>query len=173
MLPKIKDPLVVELERIVKDDLAIPCTFIEANLREAKFGLDQIKAVDFPVLIYVTTAKNETDIAVTNNMIRTAEIYCVLLNRPADLKTSDYKSSDVDADVYQMYQLGQNLQYWINKSVLSRSNSEDNEPCGVVKWKSDPIYAFGDVHAFGQGLTFSWRVNTGVDGYHKRVGDIV
>lgn len=170
MLIEGKDQITIELERIVTTELTMPCSFIHANLAEANYGLDELDKVSFPVFVFVAQGKNRSRINNAGNIIRRVEIFGMLLNSKGDQATSDYKSSDVNDIIFQMYQLGQNLMYQVNKSELSRS-SDDTEACGVSEWQSDEIYAKFDSHLFGHGITFTWTVNTGVNGYHQKFGD--
>jgi hypothetical protein len=158
-LPKVKDPMILELKAICETKLAMPVTFIEANLSEANFGLDDLSDAQFPVLVYVTNKGSENEFNEANEIQRKAKLYCLLLNR-VDGTTKDYASAEINSLLYQMYQLGQNLQYWINKSSLSVDG-------GVDKWKSDNLYEQFDAHLFGQGLDFEWRVNTSTNGYYN------
>jgi hypothetical protein len=170
MLIQGKDQVVTELERIVTTELTVPCTFVHANLFAANFELDQLEKVSFPVFVFVAQGKNRSRINVANNIIREVDLYGLMLQRK-ETPTSDYKSGEVNDAIFQMYQLSQNLMYQINKSPLSRS-SNDGDYCGVNEWQADEIYSKFDVNLFGHGITFTWTVNTGVNGYHKRFGAV-
>jgi hypothetical protein len=157
-----KDPMLVELERIAKTQLAIPCSFIHANLFEANFGIDQISRdseQSFPVLIHVANGKNKNDPNTVNDIRRKASVFLLLLTK-FDAPTSDYKSYEVNELVYQMQQLGNNLQYWINKSPLSING-------GVTKdsWSMVDVYQKFDAHLFGQAIEFTWEFDTGKSGH--------
>jgi hypothetical protein len=159
-IPKVKDPVIQELQRICETQLALPTTFMEANLAEANYGLDELTDVKFPVLIYVTNKGSDNEFNEAGEVQRTLRIYALLLNR-VDNPTTGFDSSEVNATLYQVEQLAQNLQYWINRSPLSVDG-------GVDKWKSDNLYAQFDAHLFGKGLDFQWKVNTGTSGYYNR-----
>lgn len=161
-LPKVKDPVLIELEVICTSRLVIPTTFVEANLSEANFGLDKLTPDQFPVLVYVTSKGSDNEVNEASEIQRSVKLFCLLLNR-YDAATSDFSSADVNSLLYQMYQLAQNLQYWINKSTLSVDG-------GIDKWKADNIYEEFDAHLFGQGLEFEWKVNTATSGYYNNPG---
>jgi len=165
-----KDQIINELERIVTTELTMPCAFVHANLTEANYGLDALDSVSFPVFVFVAQGKNRSRINIAGNIIRRVELFGMLLNSKGEQATVDYKSSEVNETIFQMYQLGQNLMYQLNKSELSRS-SDDGDACGVTEWQSDEIYGKFDAHLFGHGITFTWTVNTGVNGYHQKFGD--
>lgn len=161
-LPKVKDPMIVELKSICETKLAIPTKFIEANLKEANFGVDDLKDSDFPVLVFVTSRGSDNDVNEAGEIQRESQLLCLLLNR-LDNPTKDYSSSETNDLIYQMYQLAQNLQYWINKSGLSVDG-------GVNKWKNENLFEQFDAHLFGQQLNFGWKVNTGTTGYYNNPG---
>lgn len=160
--PTVKDPIITELKRICETQLAIPTTFMEANLSEANFGLDQMPDIKFPVLIYVTSKGSSNEVGENGEILRTAKVYALLLNSTGG-ETLDYASADINAWIYQMYRLGQNLQYWINKSPISVDG-------GIDSWTNDNLYEKFDAHLFGQGLTFEWKISTGVTGYYNNPG---
>lgn len=159
-IPKIKDPIIQELDRICKTQLAMPTTFMEANLSEANYGLDELTDTDFPVLIYVTSKGSDNEFNEAGEVQRNVRVYALLLNR-VDNPTTDFNSEDVNSYLYQMEQLAQNLAYWINKSPISVDG-------GIDKWKADRLYQQFDAHLFGVGLDFEWTVSTGTSGYYNR-----
>lgn len=161
-LPKVKDPLITELKTICESRLAIPTKFVEANLAEANFGLDQLLPTDFPCLVYITSKGSDNEIVEAGEIHRRAQVNALLLNSVPSA-TSDISSGEVNDYIYQMYQLSQNLMYWINKSTLSVNG-------GVDKWKSDSLFEQFDAQLFGQGLTFEWRIRTGTTGYYNAPG---
>lgn len=169
MIEQIKDPIVTELERIVKDELAIPCTFVYANLRKANFDLDLVDAVKFPALVYVATQEADNTINIASNIIREARVSVMLLDRKPELPTLETESKEVDDVIYRMYQLAQNLVFCINRSPFSGA-SQDGSPCGVNSFKDQSIYSWGDANLFGKGVDFTWRINTGASGYQKKFG---
>lgn len=160
MLIKQKDPILVELELICKERLAIPVTFIHANLFEANFGLDQLSDVKFPVLVHVATTKNVVELNEAHDNMRTAKIVLLLLNK-VDLDTIDYKSYDLNDALNQMRNLGENLIYQINRSPLSVNG-------GVDKFESDNVYQQFDAHLFGQAMTFDWLLDAATAGYYHK-----
>lgn len=161
-IPKSKDPIVTELERICTSQLATPVTFVHANMGEANFGLDQLADVQFPVLVHLTTTRNRNTLDPSHNIIRTAKVTCLLLNRIA-LDTVDYSSAEVNKDIDFMRRLGENLIYWINRSPYSVNG-------GVSDWESDDVYQRMDAHLFGQAMSFDWTLDTGKTGYYNNPG---
>lgn len=160
-IPLERDPIVTELETICKTRLAMPVTFIEADLNEANFGLDQLKGIDFPVLIHVATTRNRYRIQESHNLIRTAKVVCMLLTKQSkDGDTKDYSSYNLSLEINRMRQLGENLVYWINKSSKSVAG-------GVEDWESDNVMQEFDSHLFGQAITFDWTLDTGKTGYYN------
>jgi hypothetical protein len=162
-LPKQKDPLVVELERICKEDLVTPTTFVHANMEEANFGLDQLSDIEFPVLVHIASNRNRTKVNEAHHLIRTVKVTALLLNR-IPLDTLEYKSGEVNAEVNFMRQLGENLIYWINKSDLSVNG-------GVSDFESDDVYQRMDAHLFGQAMSFDWSLDTATTGYYNNPGE--
>ena len=163
-IPKNKDIIVLELERICKTQLATPTTFLHANMSEANFGLDQLSEVEFPVLIHLATTRNQNTLEPSHNIRRTAKVTLLLLNK-ISLDTIEYSSAQVNADIDFMRRLGENLIYWINKSPYSVNG-------GVSDWDSDDVYQKADAHLFGQAMTFDWVLDTGETGYYNNPGTI-
>src|SRR4051812_29505700 len=115
-IPLVKDPIVTELKSIVETKLAMPCSFVHANLFEANFGLDRMSKdteISFPVCVHVSNGKSDNELLETHDVKRKAKVFLLLLNR-YDAPTKDYSSVDVNAIIYQMHQLSDNLAYWIN-----------------------------------------------------------
>lgn len=161
-LPKTKDPMIVELARICASDLAMPTSFIEAsNLNEANILIEK-EGLAYPVLVYLRNKGNKNEIEESNEHTRKAQVQLLLLNQ-APGSTSDYSAADVNDLMYQMYQLGQNLQYWINKSTLSVAG-------GVDKWDNTDIYDQFDAAAFGHRIEMEWVIATATTGYYNSAG---
>lgn len=158
-LQKAKDPILLELETICTSRLAMPVKFMHANLNEANFGLDQLTADNFPVLVHVSTAKDKNKIGPGGDIERTASMFCLLLNR-IEQDTSDFKSYDLNNSINQMRMLGENLMYWINRSTISVAG-------GVDDWESENVYQKFDAHLFGVALTFDWTVDSQTSGYYN------
>jgi len=161
-LPKTKDPMIVELARICASDLAMPTSFIEAsNLKEANLLIES-NNLTFPVLVYLSNKGNKNDIEESNEHTRKAQVQLLLLNQ-ATGSTSDYRAADVNDLMYQMYQLGQNLQYWINKSTLSVAG-------GVDRWENNNLFDQFDAALFGHRIEMEWIISTGTTGYYNNPG---
>lgn len=170
-IEKVKDPLLLELERIAKNELAIPCTFLHADLFEANFGLDHIAAdteIAFPVLLHVANGKNQNTPTQSSNMIRKAKVYCLLLQRYDDKPTSGYSSEKANDLIYAMHQLADNLIFWINKSPLSVGSDNAGKSCGTDQVDMVDVYGKFDADLFGVGLEFTWTVDKGSNGYLNR-----
>lgn len=158
-----KDQVVTELERIVRSSLSIPCEFLHANLRDANFGLDAMQSGQFPVFILVSTGRSRNVVTPSGNIMRKVEIYALMLDR-YDAATPDTTSADVNHVIKKMQDLSEQLFYQLNRSPLA-AFSDDGEPCGVTGWQADEVYSKFDANLFGQGLTFTWTVSTGRNGY--------
>jgi len=158
-LQKVKDPILLELETICTSRLAMPVKFMHANLNEANFGLDQLTASDFPVLVHVSTSRDKSKFGAGGDISRTSTMFCLLLNR-IELDTLDFKSYDLNDSVNQMRMLGENLFYWINRSTISVDG-------GVDDWESENVYQKFDAHLFGVALTFDWTVDVQSSGYYN------
>lgn len=156
--PIIKDPIVVELERIC-GIMAQPLKFLHANLNEANFSVDQLKKDDFPVFVFVSTTKNRTKINEANDYIRTAKVICMILDK-IDGQTMDFSSDAVNGVINRTRLLADNLIYHVNKSPLSVNG-------GVEEFESDNVYQELDANLFGQGISFDWIVDTGTNGYYN------
>ncbi len=163
-IPKSKDPIVTELERICSTQLAVPVTFVHANMSEANFGLDQVAIEQFPVLVHLATTRNQYELEESHNLTRTARLTLLLLNR-VPLDTVEYKAAEVNQDINFMRQLAENLVYWINKSPYSVNG-------GVSSFSSDDIYQRMDAHLFGQGISLEWKMDTGHTGYYNNPGTV-
>lgn len=163
-IPKSKDPIALELETICTSRLAVPVSFVHANMNEANFGLDQMSDEQFPVLVYITGTRNKADLDPSHNIRRTARLNVLLLNR-LPLDTLEFKSGEVNQEVNFMRQLGENLIYWINRSRYSVNG-------GVEKFDSDEVYQRFDAHLFGQALSFDWVLDTGETGYYNNPGTV-
>lgn len=163
-IPKSKDPIALELETICTSRLAVPVSFVHANMNEANFGLDQMSDEQFPVLVYITGTRNKVDLDPSHNLKRTARLNVLLLNR-LPLDTLEFKSGEVNQEVNFMRQLGENLIYWINRSRYSVNG-------GVEKFDSDEVYQRFDAHLFGQALSFDWVLDTGETGYYNNPGTV-
>lgn len=159
-IPKEKDQITTELERIAKTQLDIPCTFMEANLKEANFGLDQVPADKFPVLLYVATTKNKSVKAETDVIIRKATIVMMLLDESPDQATSDQPTNEISDGIERMRKLGENLWYWMNRSPISIHGGVDN-------WSSDAIAKKFDRDCFGQAIECEWTIDTNKTGYYN------
>jgi hypothetical protein len=159
-IQKVKDPIVTELEAICKTRLAMPVTFIHADLYEANFGLDQLDKLAFPVLVHVANTSNKVSINEAGHQIRKVKVLCWLLNRAPDGSAPDLKSYDINDLVNQMRQLAENLIYWINKSSISVDG-------GVNDFESTDLYQKFDAHLYGQGVSFEWSIDTATNGYHN------
>lgn len=156
-----KDPIVIELERIVTTQLVIPVSFIHANLMEAEFGLKALKGQDvvFPACIHVATGKSKNTIEESWNIRREATGYLMLLAPPEkQSNTMDYDSKEVNAIIWRMHQLANNLMYQINRSPYSVNG-------GISEWTCTDVYSKSTVHLFGQGVEFKWLFDTGTTGY--------
>lgn len=156
-----KDPLVVELERIVTTQLARPTTFMHANRKEANLGLDQMEGEDvkFPVFLLVATGKSKNKFNEAGVIQRTATVYGLLLEQVSN-PTSDYTTEEVSTITNKMRELGENLAYYLNKSPLAVNG-------GVDEWECVDVYAQFDAHLFGVALSFTWTIDTGRTGYLK------
>ena len=78
---KSKDPMIAELQAICETRMIVPVTFMEANRREANFGLDALTDVQFPVLIYITSKGSENELGENGEWTRNASIYAMLLDK--------------------------------------------------------------------------------------------
>lgn len=163
-IPKSKDPVVIELERICKTQLAIPTEFVHASMGEANFGLDQLEDVNFPVLVHLATNRNKNELEPSHNIMRTVRMQLLLLDR-VPLETVDFKAADVNERINLMRNLGENLIYWINKSPYSVNG-------GVADWNSDDVYQRMDAHLFGQAMEIEWKLDTGETGYYNNPGTV-
>lgn len=164
-IPQAKDPIIIELERICKEDLDIPCSFMEANLGEANLGVDDKEPGSFPMLLFITTSKNRSRKIESDVIIRKAQVTCMLLDaRQATPKsgteTSDYMSSEINDQLNRMRLLGENLWFWINRSSLSING-------GVDDWASDPVYERFDADLIGQAIQFDWTIDTHSTGHYN------
>lgn len=159
-IPKVKDQIVSELERICKTQLTIPTTFFEANLNEANFGLDNMADMDFPVLVFINNPKNKNSFNEAEEIQRKATINCLLLNK-VEKATSDYKSSNVNPLINQIRLLGDNLAYWINRSPISVDG-------GIDEWTADNVYQRFDADLYGVAISFDWNISTGTRGYFNK-----
>lgn len=154
-----KDIITTELERIAKTQLDIPCTFMEADLKEANFGMDKVPADKFPVLLYIATTKNKSDKLVTDVIVRKATVVLMLLDED-QAATLDQETADITAGIERMRKLGENLWYWINKSPYSVNG-------GIDTWQSDAIAKKFDRHCFGQAIEAQWTLDEGKTGYYN------
>lgn len=160
-LPKVKDPALLELETICKTRLAVPCSFIYADLYEANFGLDNLDPeLEFPVFVHVANGKNKNGFLKTGEIQRTIPVKGYLLDRTDDATIDSNKSYEINDSINRMRQLGENLMYWINRSRLSVDG-------GVEKWNSDDRYQLFDANLHGQFLEFDWTVQTGSTGFYN------
>jgi len=162
-IPKVKDPAVLELERVVTTQLGIKCSFLEANLFEANFGLDHMKDVEFPVFVYFADDKSKYKVKEHGMITRRMPIVGMLLNQFSN-PTIDYSSAEVNADVNRCRQLVENLVYNLNKSPLSVWEDKEDKG-GVDDFETENVYQKFDAALLGVGTSFVWRVKTSMGAY--------
>lgn len=162
-IPKSKDPVVIELERICQTQLVTPVTFIHATMDEANYGVDQLPDGDFPILLHVAVNRNRNKLQESHNIIRKVRLKLFLLDR-APLETLDFKAGDLNERMNFMRNLGENLVYWINKSPYSVNGGVNDD------WGSDDVYRKFDAHLFGQDMDIEWTFDTGKTGYYNNPG---
>lgn len=163
-IPKSKDPIALELETICTTRLAVPVSFVHANMNEANFGLDQMSDEQFPVLVYLTGTRDRNTLDPSHNIKREAKLNLLLLNR-LPLDTIEFKSGEINEAMNFMRQLGENLIYWINRSRYSVNG-------GVTDWNSDEVYQRFDAHLFGRAISLDWVLDTGETGYYNNPGTV-
>lgn len=158
-----QDEMLIELKRIVTTQLAMPVTFIYANMFEVNWGLDEITGsteVTFPVFIYFTDGKEKVEASEAEALLSERRVLGMFLDQ-VDTPTHLYKSEEVDQTIHQMRQLAYNLRYWVNKSTLSVYGGMDNGAIEAVK-------GVFDKNLFGVGIDFVWRMNLSTNGYLNR-----
>jgi hypothetical protein len=154
MIPQSNDPAILELKRIVEEELTNKCSFMYANMHEANFGLDKLeKEEEFPVFVLLANDKSTNKVTDTGLIIRTIEVYGLMLNSVDD-PTIDYSSEDIDPYVNQMRLLCDNLIHRLNHSSITELTQT------IEEYEFSKIYEKFDRHLFGGGLSFKWSVNT-------------
>jgi hypothetical protein len=158
-----EDPAITELERIIKTELVMPCSFLYANLFEANFGLDQMKDVEFPVFVYFANDKSKYKVKEYGMQTRVLNVVGMMLQSRQD-PSVDYSSKDINPDVNMTRQLVENLIYRLNKSTLSVWG-DDKDKGGVDDFECENVYQKFDAHLFGVGVSFEWRIRTTMGAY--------
>lgn len=162
-LPKVEDPALTELERILTTQLALKCTLVYANLFEANFGLDNLGEVSFPVFVLFTEDKSKYKVKEHGMQTRRLPLIGLMLTMRQD-STIDYSSKDVNPDVNQMRQLCENMVYHINKSPLSTWEDKEDKG-GIDDFETENVYQKFDAHLFGVGFSAVWRVKNTMGAY--------
>lgn len=154
---RVPDPAIVEMKRICVEVLGIQ--FMNANLNEANFGLDQVDQLEEknPIFILISTLKDKVRVLESGLMIRDIPVFGFMV-QAVDMPSIDFTTEEVDPYIHEMRQYGDKLVYELNKSNLSDKTSP------ILTFDFDKTYQKFDKHLFGGGMTFTWSYNTGKRG---------
>lgn len=161
MILKREDPVVTELERIVKNELAIPCEFVYANLGEVNYGLDKMEATKFPLFLFIANDRSQNRMLDSGLIIRTVRVVGMMLTTSQEAPTVEYSSKDMSPFIEEMRQLADNLVHRLTHSSMTYKLDLP------LTWTADKLYERFDAHLFGVGLEINWPINTQSSGCHR------
>lgn len=164
MITKETDAAIIELKRIVENELVLKTKFVYADIFEFNNDADLMQNAEFPCFLYFALDKSRYIVNQAGVLIRTIPIVGMMLDQ-YDSPTPDYKSESVNPVINAMRQLSENMVYHINKSQMSQIFQDTAG--GVNNFSADSVYGKHDKHLFGVGVSFDWKMTEGKTGCHS------
>jgi hypothetical protein len=148
------DPAIIELKRIVENELDSPVTFVYANFTEANFGIDEIETTeDKPAFVFLSTDQSKNRTTESGLIVRRISVVGMML-MSVDSGTNELSSEEANVYIYKMHKLINNMIFKLNKSQLTHKENP------IVEWDLNKVYEKFDKSLVGAATIFNWDFNT-------------
>lgn len=142
------DVVLFELKNIIENKLNTTCKFIFADMSSANLGVDNLKAEDFPVVLYLAGMKVKNDVEASLAIRKKISMSLFVLERTSRI-TLDVNHMEANQILNKCRKICDNIIFQINQSYLSVNG-------GVDKFETIDYYEKFDAQLCGQALIFEW-----------------